>query len=111
MTVLKYQKLSKYNLQTGENNIYDETADVGQRVISMRWVITQKLKNNKMIYKARLVANRFEENLNNICKDSPTSYKNNFRLVLSLVSNSWTIHSFDIKSAFLQGKKLIVMFT
>ena len=51
-------------------NVYDETEDVSQRVISVRWVITQKFKNNKMIYKASLLARGFEEeNLNNICKD------------------------------------------
>ena len=62
-----------------------------------------------MIYKACLVARGFEEeNLNNICKNSPTCCKDNFsRLVLSvIVSNSWIIHSLDIKSPFLQGKKI-----
>ena len=32
-----------------KHNVYDETEDVGQRVISVRWVITQKFKNNKFI--------------------------------------------------------------
>ena len=34
-----------------KHNVYDETEDVGQRVILVKWVITQKFKNNKMIYK------------------------------------------------------------
>ena len=34
-----------------KRNVYDETEDVGQRVILVKWVITQKFKNNKMIYK------------------------------------------------------------
>ena len=62
-----------------------------------------------MIYKACLVARGFEEeNLNNIRKYSPTCCKNNFsRLVLSIiVSNSWIIHFLNIKSPFLQGKKI-----
>ena len=61
-----------------------------------------------MIYKSSLVAKRFEEgNSNNIRKYSPTCCKDNFRLVLSIiVSNSWIIHSLEIKSAFLQGKKI-----
>ena len=29
-----------------KHNVYDETEDVGQRVISVRWVITQKFRNN-----------------------------------------------------------------
>ena len=71
-------------------------------------VITQKFKNNKMIYKSRLVARGFEEeNLNNICKDSPICFKDNFCLVLIIiVSNSWIIYSLNIKLAFLQGKKI-----
>ena len=32
-----------------KHNVYDKTEDVGQRVISVRWVITQKFKNNKFI--------------------------------------------------------------
>ena len=63
-----------------KHNICDETEDVVQRVILVRWVITQKFKNNKMTYKARLVARGFEENLNNIRKYSPTCCKDNFRL-------------------------------
>ena len=61
-----------------------------------------------MIYKTRLVARGFEErNLNNIRKSSLTCCEDNFRLVLSIiVSNSWIIHSLEIKSAFLQGKKI-----
>ena len=61
-----------------------------------------------MICKARLVAMGFEEeNVNNICKDLQTYCKKCFRLVLSIiVSNSWIIHFFEIKSAFLQGRKI-----
>ena len=85
-----------------KRNVYDETEDVGQRVILVKWVITQKFKNNKMIYKTHLVARGFEEeNLNNICKDSPTCCEDNFCLVVSIiVSNLWIIHSLHIKLAF-----------
>ena len=31
-----------------KHNVYDETEDVGQRVISLRWVITQKFRNNDL---------------------------------------------------------------
>ena len=85
-----------------KHNVYDETEDVGQRVILVKWVITQKFKNNKMIYKTHLVARGFEEeNLNNICKDSPKCCEDNFCLVVSIiVSNLWIIHSLHIKLAF-----------
>ena len=75
----------------------------------MRWVITQKFKNNKMIFKARCSVARGleEENLNNIRQDSTTCCKDNFRLVLSIIVwNSWIIYSLNITSAYLQSKKI-----
>ena len=85
-----------------KQNVYDETEDVGQRVILVRWLITQKFKNNKMIYKACLVARGLEENLNNIHKDSPTRSKDNFHLDLSIiVLNSWIIHSLKVKKSIM----------
>ena len=45
----------------GKHNIYYETKDVGQIVISKRWVITQKFKNNELIYKVCLVARGFKK--------------------------------------------------
>ena len=62
-------------------------------------VITQKYKNDKIVYKASLVARRFEgDNLKKIRKDSPTCCKDNFRLGLCIISSkSWTIHSVDVK--------------
>ena len=89
-----------------KHNVYDEVEDRGQKVVSVRWVISQKLKDNKMKYKAHLVARGFEEdNLSSFCKDSPTRCKDNFRLTLSIIiSNKWIIHSVDVKLAFIQGK-------
>ena len=90
------------------HNVYKEVEDNGQKVISVRWVITQKLRDNKLTYKARLVARGFEEeNLNDIRKDSPTCCKDNFRLLTCIIaSNQWNIHSIDVKAAFLQGKEI-----
>ena len=80
-------------------NVYEEVEDRSQKVVSVRWVIFQKFKDNKMKYKAHLVARGFEEdNLSSICKDSPACCKNNFRLTLSIIiSNKWIIHSVDVK--------------
>ena len=42
-----------------------------------------------------------EENLDEILKDFPTCYKENFRVHLLLkVANKWKIHYLDIKPAF-----------
>ena len=90
-----------------KQNVYEEVEDRGQKVVSVRWLISQKVKDNKMKYKAGLVARGFEEdNLSNIRKDSPTCCKGNFHLTLSIIiSNKYIIHSVDhVKLAFLQGK-------
>ena len=59
-------------------------------------------------YKARLLARGFEEeNLVEIRKDLPTCCKENFRvLLLLIIASKWKIHSLNIKSAFLLGKKI-----
>ena len=71
-------------------------------------MITQKFKDNEIIYKACLVVRGFEEeHLKDIRKDSPTCYKDNFRLITSMIASiQWKIHSVDVKSLFLQGKGL-----
>ena len=52
----------------------------GQIVISVRWVITKKKKDQKLTC---LVACGFEElDRNNIRTGSPTCYKENFRLII-----------------------------
>ena len=56
-----------------KHNVYEEIEDRGQKVVSVRWVISQKFKDNKLDYKARLVVRGFEEdNLSSIHKDFPT---------------------------------------
>ena len=53
------------------NNVYKEVEDVGQERISVRWVTTEKVKNDEVVVKARLCARGFEE-VQNFRKDSPT---------------------------------------
>ena len=87
-----------------DNNVYKEVDNNGQDVISVRWVITEKIKEGKTITKARLVARGFEENTDNLRKDSPTCSKEGLRLVLALAATKgWECHSLDVKAAYLQG--------
>ena len=85
---------------------FQEVANEGQSTISAGWVVTKRNKTKENIYKARLVSRSFEQiEKDNIRKDSPTCCKENFRVILSIiVSFEWKIHSFGIKSAFLQGQ-------
>ena len=82
---------------------YEEVNDNGQKVLSTRWVITNKNGQTK----ARLVVRGFEEKDLEIPRDSPTVGKGAMRLLISIaVLKNWSLKTTDIKSAFLQGKEL-----
>ena len=87
-----------------ENEVYTEVDDVGQDRITLRWVITEKVKNSEIVVKARLCARGFEET-QSFRKDSPTCSKECVRLMMALTASmKWEINSIDIKTAFLQGR-------
>ena len=90
-----------------ENEVYEEVPDEGQDTISVRWIVTEKIKGNQTIVKARLVARGFEEESSFMRKDSPTCSKECVRLALAIAcSNRWKCHSIDIKAAYLQGNAI-----
>ncbi|CAC5411358.1 unnamed protein product [Mytilus coruscus] len=60
-------------------NVYDEIPYSGQKLMSTRWVITEKEMNGKRKVKARLVVRGFEEE-NEVTSDSPTIHKESLRL-------------------------------
>ena len=64
--------------------------------------------NGKQTFKARLVAKGFQDkDACNVRNDSPTCSKESLRAVLGVMSaNGWVCKSMDIKTAFLQSKKL-----
>ena len=65
---------------------FQEVANEGQSIISVKWVVTKKNKTKGNIYKARLVARGFEEiEKDNIRKDSLTCCKENFRIILLVI--------------------------
>ena len=89
------------------NDVYEEVEDRGQRVISVRWVVTEKVIDGMTKIKARLVARGFEENTESLRKDSPTCSKETVRILLSLASlKSWDCHTVDVRSAYLQGNRI-----
>ena len=89
-------------------DVFTEVQDNGQKRISTRWVITEKMNendNHKNI-KARLVVRGFEEE-EQVQSDSPTAAKSTLRLVIALAANeNWDLQTIDIKAAFLQGNKV-----
>ena len=86
---------------------YEEVDDTGQPRIPCRWVCTEKMKGDTVQRKARLCARSYEEVNNQVKRDSPTYQKESLRLLLCILSaQQWTLHSMDIKSAYLQGVPL-----
>lgn len=98
----KYVELESWR----SNNVYEEVVNAKQDCMSVRWVVTPKLVDDKLVCKARLCARGFEEQ-STFRKDSPTCSKESIRLLLTVIaSKSWTINALDIKSAFLQGNEI-----
>lgn len=96
----KMEELQKWR----DMETYVEVEDVGQPRISSRWVCTEKVKGGKLVCKARLVARGFDEDTDQLKKDSPTCQKVSLRCLLAILSSKgWDLCSIDIKSAYLQG--------
>ena len=55
-----------------ENHVYDEVEYRNQSTMSVRWILTFKDTESGIIRRARLVARGFEEENENIIKESPT---------------------------------------
>ena len=90
-----------------ENGVYDEVEDTGQKAVSTRWVVTEKIKDGEVICKARLVARGFEEELEGWEKDAPTCNAETLKFCLSIINQKgWMCCTVDIKTAYLQGDKI-----
>ena len=88
------------------HEVYVEVEDKGQKCISVRWVITPKMIDGKLDTKARLCARGFEET-SDFRTDSPTCMRESVRLAFVIIATmSWTLHSIDYKTAFLQGNAI-----
>ena len=86
--------------------VYEEIKDQGQKVISTRWVITEKICEGQKGAKARLVARGFEDE-DQVPSDSPTAAKSTLRTVPAIAANEgWIIETIDIKAAFLQSRTI-----
>ena len=86
------------------NKVYEPVPFTGQKCISTRWVLTDKIVSGERKVKAILVARGFEEKNEELTKDSPTCAKESLRLIFAIMATrKWKIHSIDIKAAFLQG--------
>ena len=71
-----------------ENDVFEEVEDRRQKAITVRWVITEKVKYGQIVTKARLVARGFEENTENLRKDSPTCSREAIRILIAIASSN-----------------------
>ena len=90
-----------------ENGVFEEVEDVGQKTISTRWIVTEKVKGEERVCKARLVVRGFEEDMADWEKDAPTCNAEILKLCLSIIQlKNWTCRTLDIKTAYLQGENI-----
>ena len=87
--------------------VVDVVEDRGQRRISTRWVITEKVNSERnIVTKARLVVRGFEEQ-EELQKDAPTASKTSLRIAFGFaMDNDWEIETIDIRAAFLQSQQI-----
>ena len=99
----KYKEIENWKA----NNVYEEVENFGQPFLSVRWIVTEKLKNGEPAVKARLVARGFEEDSSSLRKDSPTCSRESVRLALTIASShGWNCETIDVKAAYLQGNQI-----
>ena len=85
---------------------FEEVKHANQKTMSCRWIITEKVKNDKKVFKAQLVCRGFEEEAL-VDAESPTTRKQSVRLFLTITAMfKWQVKSLDIKAAFLQSEQI-----
>ena len=90
-----------------ENNVFEEVNDEGQKAISTRWIVTEKVKEGEKICKARLVARGFEEEIAEWEKDAPTCNAETLKFCLAVIKlKRWNCYTLDVKTAYLQGDEI-----
>ena len=90
-----------------ENSVFEEVEDMGQKAISTRWIVTEKVKGVENICKARLVARGFEEEMEEWEKDAPTCNAKTLKFCLTVIKlKKWTCYTLDVKTAYLQGDEI-----
>src|SRR5215469_4233866 len=90
-----------------ENRVYKEVEDMDQKTLFIRWVISQKMKEGKQVWKARLVVRLLEEEGENLFTDAPTCSGEVLRFCLIVMEwMRWECKTIDIRTAYLQGDQM-----
>ena len=87
-------------------DVFDLVEHTNQQYVTSGWVITQKIKNDVKIIKARLCVHGNQE-ANPVRADSPTVKKISRRIQIFLaVQNNWDLQVGDVTAAYLQARPL-----
>ena len=101
-------KAKSVELENWKNlQVVDIVEDRGQKRISTRWVVTEKVNpEGSTKTKARLVVRGFEEQ-EELQRDAPTASKTSLRVTFGFaIDNNWNIETIDIRAAFLQSQQI-----
>ena len=85
-----------------QNDVFEPVNDSGQCRITTRWFPSENENGRK---KARLVAQGFQEDQEDLGTDSPTCAKETFRLLIASKLD-WQCEILDVKTAFRRGNPL-----
>ena len=78
-----FKLLKKKNQRVKENSVFEVIPYSNQKCISVQWVCSFKETNNGLEQKGRLAARKYEDSLTSFEKQSPTTSKNTFHVLLS----------------------------
>ena len=78
----KLEELGKWKA----NKVYEPVPFTGQKYISTRWVLTDKIISGERKVKPRLVAKGFEQKNEELMKDSPTCAQESLRLIFAIMA-------------------------
>lgn len=103
-----WEKAIKDELEALQENDTWELVNkpANKKIISNRWVFRTKSNNNgETIYKARLVARGFEQNIDDLSLlHAPVAKLSTFRILLSVtIKYNLKLEQLDVKNAFLNG--------
>ena len=100
--IAKMNELESWEKQ----KLYCEEEDISHSCISVRWVLSCKIKNGENVTKARVCARRFEE-IKDFPTDSPCYSQIGVRSIFVLIaSNRWRVQAIDVKTPVLQDKQI-----
>ena len=80
------------------SKMFKTMKNIYQKAINIQWVITEKIKEGKIVCKARLMARGFEEEVKEMETDAHITIK---ILIAKIMEEKWLMKLLDVKVAYL----------